>query len=254
MCWSAGASLTLTVVGFSVVAIAAYRKKSPLLWVPLGYFTLMELLQALSYPVLDKCSLPSNQLLTLLGYLHICFQPFFINLFSFHFIPEKVRQKVQYPVFGICFVCSIMMIMQLIPMEWAGHCDLGRSLCGDNLCTVSGTWHLAWNIPLNGLGNYFYRLDFWLMEGGFPSYIFAGFILPLLYGSWKFTLYHALFGPLLAITTTENRNESPAVWCLLSIALLLSVILTPLRSKLLVHSWFLWPAAWRSTSKTEKVL
>jgi hypothetical protein len=48
----------------------------------LGYFSSMEVLQAFTYSVIDQCALPSNQIATLLGYLHIAFQPFFINMLS----------------------------------------------------------------------------------------------------------------------------------------------------------------------------
>lgn len=53
----------------------------------------------------------------------------------------------------------------------------------------------------------------------FPNYLLVGFIVLVLYGSWRFTLYHILLGPILACVLTNNINEIPAVWCLLSIGL-----------------------------------
>jgi hypothetical protein len=64
------------------------------------------------------------------------------------------------------------------------------------------------------------------------GYYFPAFILPVLYGAGRFTLYHIIVGPFLAYLTTSNWNEWPAVWCLFSIGLLLVVIKTPLRKLL----------------------
>lgn len=55
----------------------------------------MEALQAYTYGVNDDCTMPSNQVATLLGYLHITFQPFFINLISIYFIPNQVRKRIE---------------------------------------------------------------------------------------------------------------------------------------------------------------
>ena len=67
------------------------------------------------------------------------------------------------------------------------------------------------------------------------------FILPILYGSWKMTLYHILIGPLPARLKTENLNEFAAIWCLLSIGFLLIVVKMPVRRILYVRHWPLWP-------------
>jgi len=73
MCWSGEASTALAVVGIATTAYAAYKKEPAVLWITLGYFSSMELLQAFTYTVIDDCSSPSNQIATLLGYLHIAF-------------------------------------------------------------------------------------------------------------------------------------------------------------------------------------
>ena len=66
------------------------------------------------------------------------------------------------------------------------------------------------------------------------------FVAPLIYGSWKFTIYHLIVGPLAARISTDNINEWPAVWCLLSIGMFLIAIKTPLRQILYVKHWWLW--------------
>ena len=241
MCWSGEASAVLAVIGMGATAFAAYKKTPAPLWMTLGYFSSMELLQALTYPVIDQCSLPSNQIATLLSYLHITFQPFFINMLSMYFIPKQVREKIQWPVYAICFASAIIMLLQLYPFEWAGSCPLGRTLCAERLCSVSGEWHIAWEIPTNGILN-FITVDSWAsFLTVYPTYLLAAFLMPLIYGSWRITVYHFLVGPQLAMMLTSNLNEVAAIWCLLSIGILLLVVKTPIRQFMFVRSWWLWP-------------
>jgi hypothetical protein len=162
-----------------------------------------------------------------------------------YFIPEAVRDKIKIPVFTCCFIASIVLIIQLYPFDWAGVCHIGRPLCARQLCSVSGNWHIAWDVPTNGLGNYFFDNQIYGLRAGFIAYTLAGFLLPILYGSWRFTMYHLIMGPSFAAMTTSNVNEWPAVWCLLSIAFLLIVVKTPIRKILHVRSWVFWPKRFR---------
>ncbi len=229
MCWSFGASAILTIIGIVITFYLILKKRSPLLWVPLGYFVLMELIQALTYLSLNDCSSPANQMLTFLGYIHIIFQPFFINMFSMSFIPKKVREKIYGYVYAACFIFSILMLIQLYPFDWAGSCVAGaETMCGTPICSVSGNWHLAWNLPLNGI-------DF-----GFSPYILAVFILPFIYGAWKLTLYNAVFGPMIAYFLTNNINERPAIWCLFSIAMMIIILTKPIMKWMQVKKWYIW--------------
>ena len=229
MCWSGEASATLASIGLISTTYIAYKGEDKALWIPLGYFALMETLQAVTYTVIDQCGLPINQILTLLGSLHITFQPFFLNAMSMHFIPGKVREKISPYIYAICAVGSLLMLIKLYPLQGVGTCNIGHEpLCGEHLCSVSGNWHIAWEAPLNGIP--------WLTLG----YYIPVFLVPIIYGSWKFVLYHLLAGPLLARLLTNNINEWPAVWCLLSIALFLIVIKTPVRQLLYNKEWLFW--------------
>lgn len=244
MCWSGEASTVLAAVGIGATAYAAYKKQPAALWIALGYFSLMEVLQAFTYSVINQCELPSNQIATLFGYLHITFQPFFVNAVALHFVPEGVRKRIATPVYGLCFAGAIFTLLQIFPFDWAGRCDPSRPLCAERLCSTRGNWHIAWEVPTNGIGNWFVQWGFRPMIDGFPGYMLPAFALPLLYGSWRLVLYHFLLGPFIAQLTTDNHNEWPAIWCLLSIGILILVIKTPLRRWLLVRRWILWPRRW----------
>jgi hypothetical protein len=220
MCWSFEASAALTVAGTAGVGYGVYTKQPKELVLTLGYFTLMEAIQTLAYPVIDSCALPRNQFLTVLAFMHIAFQPFFINMVMMYFIPKERRKKIAMYVYSLCGVAAAVTLVQLYPFSWAGSCIESVPLCGSPLCSISGDWHLAWNIPLNGLVNFLQPMPFM----GLPGYFLIGLLLPFLYGSWRANLYHIVLGPLLAWMLTNNINEAGAVWCTFSIALLLSIL------------------------------
>lgn len=230
MCWSFTASAFFALIGFAFAIYLARKKESKFLWIPLGYFALMEALQAVTYLYLGSCDASGNQLLTFLSYMHIVFQPIFINAFVLYFIPTKVRSKIILPVLTLATITTVLLIVKIYPFEWAGSCTQGTALCGKALCSYMGNWHLAWSLPFNDIGG------FSIMT----YYIIASFILPLIYGSWKTSLIGILTGPVLAFILTNNPNEWPAVWCLISIWIILCAIVTPLRDWLRVEKWYFW--------------
>ncbi|MCB1720213.1 MAG: hypothetical protein H6860_04500 [Rhodospirillales bacterium] len=248
MCWSGEASTVLATIGLGTTAWAAYKGESPRLWMALGYFSLMELLQAYTYSVINECSFASNQIATLLGYFHITFQPFFINALSMYFIPKEIKQKIEIPVYTLCFISAIIMLVQVYPFPGLGMCPSDYAYCAEKLCSVSGNWHIAWEVPANGMMNFLTAYSWMWFIPLYPTYFIVGFMLPLLYGSWRFTLYHFLIGPTLAFMLTDNLDEVPAIWCLLSIGILLLVVKTPLRRIMFVKNWMLWP---RSVKQVE---
>lgn len=239
MCWSGEASAVLATVGFGTAAYVAAKGESKELWIPLTYFAGMELLQAATYVYINLCDAPPNQLLTYFGYIHIAFQPFFVNMVAMYFIPTSVKRQIAIPVYFICAAAALAMLVKMYPFDWAGHCIVGfEGFCGDRTCSVSGDWHIAWQLPLNGLMSD-YPSNPWGFRYGLHgfTYIVVGFWLPILYGSWRFVGFHYLVGPLISDLLTSNPNEYAAVWCLFSIALCVSVIKSPVRHYLHVTRW-----------------
>jgi len=219
MCWSETATLSMVGIGAAATIITARRGEPKAIWLTLGYFTVMEVLQAVGYTVVDDCGSSTNKSVTLLSYLHIVFQPIFINAFVMAVMADAVTPRMRRWVYALTTLASLLMLARLAPFSWAGHCAPGDTLCGPSFCTVSGDWHIAWQMPLN---------DIWGFLGedvtkffAFPSYGLAVFALPLAYGAWRFVLMHAVLGPGLASVLTSNPNETPAIWCLFSIGLLM---------------------------------
>lgn len=237
MCWSGEASAVLATVGFGTASYVAYKGESKELWVPLTYFACMELLQAATYVYINLCDAPPNQILTLFGYLHIAFQPFFVNMVAMYFIPPEVKLRIRTAVYSLCAVGALAMLVKMYPFAWAGHCIVGyEAFCGAQACSVSGDWHIAWQLPLNGLMSPDNPWGYRIGIHGF-AYTLVAFVLPVIYGSWRFVVFHWMAGPLLSHLLTRDPNEYAAVWCLFSIALCVSVIKTPVRRFLHVERW-----------------
>ena len=112
----------------------------------------------------------------------------------------------------------------------------GTPLCGPQWCTLSGNWHIAWEVPLNGL---FVPFETAIgVRSGFPAYMAAVFLMPLAYGAWRFVVVNAAVGPILASRLTDNPNEMPAVWCLFSIAIVLISISPVVRRSVSAKTWW----------------
>ncbi len=227
MCWSMGASVGMSAVGIAATGYLIAKGKPAPMWLPVAYFTAMEILQAVSYPVVNQCELKSNQLVTLLGYIHIAFQPLFFNILCLFALPVAYANRIKLPVFCLCLVSAVGSLAMLYPSESAGLCDTERMMCAERMCTYIGEWHLAWELPFNGWGNEFRDHWFlWIAEDGFIAYQAAFFFMPMIYGAWRLALYFYLTGPFLVQFLTNNLDEQPAIWCLLSIGMLI-ILLTP---------------------------
>lgn len=219
MCWSEGASIAMVGLGTAATVVTARRGDPAAIPMTIAFFTLMEALQVGGYWVVDECQTTANRSVTVLSYLHIALQPVVINAFAMAVTPTQVSAHKRRLVFALASLATAMLLLRLVPFDWAGSCKPGDPLCGADFCTVTGNWHIGWEMPLN---------DMWRALGvpfadvfPFPFYLASVFALPLLYGAWRFVVFHALCGPLLASALTDNPNEMPAIWCLFSIGLLL---------------------------------
>lgn len=236
MCWSIEASAAMTCVGGVGTAVSYSRKNPPAIWLTIGYFTVMEALQVAGYVVLDQCGTRANVAVTLASYLHIAFQPFFINAFAMELVPAPVKARVWRWVMLLCAAATAILLIQLVPLGAFGRCTAGAPLCGPEFCTVSGEWHIAWNIPYNGLFVPFEAATG--IASGFPAYMIVAFVLPLAYGAWRFVVFHVLSGPILASALTNNPNEMPAIWCLFSIFILLVGVSVRARQSVTSDRWW----------------
>ena len=230
MCWSGEASAAIAVGGLASAYFLKRKGEPKEVYVPTAYFVLMEGLQAVTYLVVGDCGGVANTWLTRLAVLHISFQPFFINMLGMEFIDPEVKARIKGWVYLLCGVTAAFCVARMFSMyDLFGRCEVGLALCSHTqTCAYRGEWHIGWNVMLNGLNE------------GWRWYIFTGFLVPVFYGSWKWSLYHYLVGPLLASLTTADVNERPAVWCLFSTCIIALLVNTRLRNYIYVKRWMTW--------------
>ncbi len=234
MCWGVGPSLAMVGVGVGATLVSRRAGHPSAVWLTLGYFTLMEVLQFASYPFVDQCGSTANRTLAQLSFAHILLQPIFVNAFAMTLIERPVPILMRRVVYGLCALSVVVMTMQVMPFELKGPCQPGDTVCGPQFCVLSGDWHIAWEFPyklLTPTGTSWFFPDSinFRLSYGMMTYPIAFFLVPLLYGAWRFSLYCLVTGPLLARSLSDNPNEIPAIWCLFSVAIFFAAILPSLR-------------------------
>jgi hypothetical protein len=176
----------------------------------IGYFALMELIQFYQYKVIDQCDNKHNQFLTNLGYLHICFQPLFFNIWLFAFTKVPNYTFVYMSIFAALLLASRMFFVKDKEL-----CDtINEPLCGKKTCSFSGNRHIAWNIRLRAAGKNWFTPSLGLH--------FFMWVIPVL-TVFKIKPISAMLitTPYLGALITDNIHEQPAIWCYTGIAQLL---------------------------------
>ena len=187
----------------------------------------MELLQTIQYffiaPRLfsPECENIVNKILTTVGFLHICYQPYVALFYHEYRIqnPIVIKQNRNSFVFlrRIC-ICggSLLFLRHLnVLFNESSSTLIGDSkewVRGHQLCTYRGNYHLAWSVPLADVSYY---------SPGISLHSFMMFILPVLvdYKRYIWSILRLfLSGPVLASFITPNLMEQGAIWCFFSMA------------------------------------
>jgi len=228
MCFDQRTSLIFSLLGVILTIILHKITRNYRFSVGAFYFFLMEFLQAIQYSFIDRCDDPMNKVLTVLGYLHVCFQPFFLNLIISGTNPHPDKQLEFRFVLKLTLLGGILMVSRFLlspytPIPYRSECST-EWMRGDKLCTYSGNVHLAWTVPayeasyLASSPNLHFTLMF------FPFFIIdyrliiSGIIL-------------MLTGPILSMYITDNFHEQPSIWCFFSISQICCMVV----SYVLIH-------------------
>jgi hypothetical protein len=183
----------------------------------------IELLQALSYPLLDQCDNFWNQLLTFLSLTHICIQPTVLNWLAAQEYKANPAYYERYlfscrlsALWGVWFLARASAeISGITKSNIPDECKFtyaNEMIRGTNLCTYTGRLHLGWSVPLAD-NHYFWPSIH--MHGFFmyctllvnpedPTMIFKGLMMLIL-------------GPVLGLYLTPDGGEAGAIWCLQSV-------------------------------------
>lgn len=199
------------------------------------YFFLMEFLQYFQYLVIDDCENPTNQILTVLGFLHICFQPYFTHIINSALTKSPTYLGYYVPILRMTIIAGVMLFARFaltyhpsfapashfegggIPgARWEGdeYNSSGVStewLRAEKLCTLSGKFHLRWEVPMADVSYYvpsaaihsfFMFMPFFVIK---PKNIIQGLVL------WA-------TGPALANYISPDLTEQASIWCFFSIS------------------------------------
>lgn len=208
MCFSQNMSLSVGI--FGILSSIYFLKLNIYAAIGIFYFSLMEIIQYFQYKVIDQCDNKYNKLLTKIGYIHICFQPLFINIWLFAFI-KKPNVLFLY----MCFLAGLLLASRIIGVGDEELCDTNHEpLCGPKTCAFSGEKHIAWNLRLRAPGKN------WITPSiGLHFFMWAIPVIVIL--QLKPLLALLLTGPYLGFLLTTNIHEMPAIWCYTGIAQLL---------------------------------
>jgi hypothetical protein len=187
------------------------------------FFFTMEFLQAIQYffiaDTIDspECETTINKVLTVLGYLHICLQPYFC-----HVINSALTRNPQYIdryvlIKRLCLIGGALLFSRyLLADVWEQSDRFAKStewLRGSKLCTFRGKYHLAWSVPLadNSYVIPGVSLHSFLMFA--PFFALYEKRTMLIQGMFLFAT-----GPYLAAYITPDLMEQASIWCFFSIA------------------------------------
>ena len=227
MCFTQSISILFS-VGGCIMSGILYFKNIKTTSYCIFYFTLMEILQSFQYiyiadsPTSIQCN-KINKILTSIGFLHICFQPYFNNLIHEAGIKSEKNMilfKQRFVVIKrLCLIGGSLLFFRhlyalyddtsyvhsdTLSTEWVKH---------DSLCTYKGNYHLAWALPVMDVSYYVPSMNI---------HFFLMFMPLLTFYENKTMLISSIFlyitGPLLASFITSNLMEQASIWCFFSIA------------------------------------
>jgi len=258
MCFNQPMSFTFAGIGLFAAWWIHTRTNNSELASGVFFFFTMEFLQGIQYWFIEEderalvspgaCSV-INQILTLVGFLHICLQPYFCHVINAS-LTKSPKYQLKYDVIKrLCLIGGFLLFMRFVLAYYNVESEIfmisntsdasypygdktGRStewLRGEKLCTYNGKYHLAWSIPMAD-ASYFVpgaQIHSFLMYAPFFAlYEKKGMIIQ---GAFLF-----FTGPVLAALITPNLMEQASIWCFFSIAQITSMLFL-IREVLIIH-------------------
>ena len=198
-----------------------------MLYVPIIYFTLMELLQYASYVAMRRKDKATLKKLTFATFFHVAFQPVFTLLWMGNFMPPRMRPELRLllklAVAGGVFYAARSDLITPVDQEYACN-PATETMCGARSLIKMGTHHLS----------YLFRMR--APDYTTPSifiHFFLMLVAPLFLHVKPIGYLPVLLGWLTAWKMMP-REEIAATWCLVSVpSLMVSLFVHPTNSKLL---------------------
>jgi len=217
MCFSEQQSIINFIALFSYSLFLNTQSSDSDIWrlyIPLYFLSIKDLLQAGLYQF--DANHDYKHILSILSFVHICFQPLMVNIVFSYFSKDTTFLGVNYwnIIFLITFLygCYELTNLDVFNIQRnASFCkDSTSDFCSDEDSSYIGKYHVAYKFKT--INNY----DIVLM---------LLMILPaLLTSSWFLSLLWLFFIIGIMYVFKDTRNgESGAIWCLLSIAFFIPV-------------------------------
>jgi hypothetical protein len=211
----------------------------------------MELLQGFQFFFIDDCDNWWNRALTLVGFIHICYQPYFTHIINSALTKSPVYLQQYTIVLRMCLVGGTALLARFflaeyvpgyilqpissdfttwknitvpnnaqISTEWL-RSDVGQ------LCTFRGKYHLAWSVPMADV-------SYWIPSQAIHSFLMFVPFFVMKSNMWIQGSFLFLFGPYLASWLTPNLMEQASIWCFFSITQI-GIMLFLIRETLLIN-------------------
>jgi len=221
--------LAFAIIGLGLAWYVHHYTSNTRLAVGVFWFFLMEFLQFFQYFFINDCSNPWNQILTFVGFVHICYQPYFTHIINSSLTRNTDLLKQYDVILRLCLVGGTMLLARYFladfsktPIssdftDWAklpnppGSCRTTEWLRGEQLCTYRGKYHLAWSVPM-------YDPTYWSPAASIHSFLM---FVPFFVLKWNMVIqgiFLWLAGPFIAAYLTDNLLEQASIWCFFSIA------------------------------------
>jgi hypothetical protein len=258
MCFSGEMSAGFAAIGLFSAWWVYSRTSNLELASGIFFFFAMELLQAVQYYfiapelqdrytcannalrnlVTSPCDTYINKILTLLGFLHICLQPYFCHVINCS-LTKSCKYRDRYRIIKrLCLIGGFLLFLRyfLSFIPSLNTMDLTKQkstewLRGDVLCTFKDKtmWHLGWSVPMADPSYY-------VMGASIHSFLMFApfFVLYEKKGMILQGLFLFIFGPVTASLISNNLMEQASIWCFFSIAQI-SVMLFLIRETLIIN-------------------
>lgn len=256
MCFNGYMSGGFALLGLFVASWIKIKTSNTQLACGVFFFFTMEALQAVQYLYLAAdlnspvCDTLVNKVLTILGFLHICLQPYFCHVINEALSGEPspkntpehnaklIKYRHQYTIVKRLCLMGAFLIFIRFPMSYVpGWSTQDVSLekntewiRGTHLCTFKSESmvHLGWSVPMAD--------PTYNIQGvGLHSFLmFVPFLA--LYEKKGMILQGAVLyvtGPFMAAMISPNLLEQASIWCFFSIAQI-SIMLFLIRETLIV--------------------
>jgi hypothetical protein len=181
------------------------------------FIAIKEFIQYLLYKYLDTCN-DVNKWLSVAAWIHISWQPFFVNLFASAFAPNK--QNEYNIVLSLCIVFAIINMTRIrelsIFFKDEDICDNKgdtNKLCQNKTCSIEGQYHLAYGFKLISADTNVYTPSIFM-------HLFLMFIPAMILGPRSIALVNGIIAILPGLFIIKS-GEVAAVWCVNAMVLMI---------------------------------